>query len=34
MEETEDDERARGLSRRSDWKKEIGKVSGVFHSAD
>lgn len=34
VEETEDDKRARGLSRRSDWKKEIGKVSTVFHSAD
>lgn len=34
VEETEDDKRPRGLSRRSDWKKEIGKVSTVFHSAD
>lgn len=26
--------RARGLSHINDWKKEIGKVSTVFHSAD
>lgn len=30
---TEDDKRARGSSRATDWKKEIGKVSAVFHSA-
>lgn len=27
-------QRVRGLSHISDWKKEIGKVSTVFHSAD
>lgn len=29
----EDDKRARGSSSARDWKKEIGKVSAVFHSA-
>lgn len=29
----EDKERARGSSRATDWKKEIGKVSAVFRSA-